>query len=226
MPESESRRRRRVDLSLVILDRAVRRRDPYGDALAALSDWAGSGSLGWGQPLATTDIAAALGLSPTPVREALARLAGEGVIEHRRGRGYYAPSLTRTDISNLYQLHAHLVGAQSLEIRPSGAVEAYEGGGEILQLERLFGLIVRQRAGDGFATELRRCAARLRPIRVVEASLGRLDLPLAMAIERGVRTGDDLAAVRASHAYHTSRMADAAIVEEVLRSRGESILQI
>jgi DNA-binding transcriptional MocR family regulator len=57
-----------------------------------------------GQPLTITDLADELGLSATPIREALSRLAGEGLIEDRRGRGYFAPRLDVSDLAELYGL--------------------------------------------------------------------------------------------------------------------------
>lgn len=50
------------------------------------------------------DLARELGLSQTPVREALAHLAGEGLIEERRGQGYFAPTLDRDRLLELYDL--------------------------------------------------------------------------------------------------------------------------
>lgn len=76
---------------------AMRDRDPYHSALNALAGFAAAGRFGWGEPLVATALAEELRLSPTPVREALARLAGEGVIEHRPGRGYFAPSPTASE---------------------------------------------------------------------------------------------------------------------------------
>ncbi len=71
----------------------MRLHDPYHMALSALSGFAGEGRFGAGTPLVVTTLARELGLSPTPVREALARLAGEGVIDHWPGRGYFSPGL-------------------------------------------------------------------------------------------------------------------------------------
>jgi DNA-binding Lrp family transcriptional regulator len=62
------------------------------------------GHLVSGEPLTITDLADDLGLSATPVREALSRLAGEGLIEDRRGRGYFAPRLDVSDLAELYGL--------------------------------------------------------------------------------------------------------------------------
>lgn len=50
-----------------------------------------------------TTLAAGVGLSRTPVREALARLVDEGFLEQTRGkRGYSVPPLTLNDMRNVY----------------------------------------------------------------------------------------------------------------------------
>ena len=56
----------------------MRQRDPFGMALASLRTALEDG-LAPGQHLSVVDIAASLGLSTSPVREALSRLCGEGV---------------------------------------------------------------------------------------------------------------------------------------------------
>jgi DNA-binding transcriptional ArsR family regulator len=86
--------------------------------LDALRDRLRSGRLVSGEPLTITDLAHDLGLSATPVREALSRLAGERLIEDRRGRGYFAP---RLDVSDLVELYG---------LRRLYLVEALAGGGE------------------------------------------------------------------------------------------------
>lgn len=79
-------------------------KDPFSAALDALRQELRSGQLVQGEPLTITDIAETLGLSATPVREALSRLAGERLIEDRRGRGYFAPRLDVSDLVELYGL--------------------------------------------------------------------------------------------------------------------------
>lgn len=50
-----------------------------------------------------TSLATDVGLSRTPVREALARLTGDGFLEQTRGkRGYAVPALTIDDMRNVY----------------------------------------------------------------------------------------------------------------------------
>lgn len=79
-------------------------KDPFSAALDALRERLKSGRLRAGQPLTITDLAHDLGLSATPVREALSRLAGEGLIEDRRGRGYFVRRLDVSDLVELYGL--------------------------------------------------------------------------------------------------------------------------
>jgi DNA-binding Lrp family transcriptional regulator len=59
-----------------------------------------------GQHLSVTDIATSLKLSTSPVREALSRLCGEGLIEDRRGFGYFTRSVPVEDIVGLFDLEA------------------------------------------------------------------------------------------------------------------------
>ena len=55
-------------------------RDPYGAALFALRRMMRQGRFVWGEPLVIKTLSAELRLSATPVREAMACLAGEGLI--------------------------------------------------------------------------------------------------------------------------------------------------
>ncbi len=68
-----------------------------------LRDSIRSGRLKSGQPLQEVNIAADLGVSRTPVREVLARLASEGLIQVE-GRGYVVPQLSAQDVEEIYEL--------------------------------------------------------------------------------------------------------------------------
>lgn len=68
-----------------------------------LRDYLRSGKVTWGEPLREAALAARLGVSRTPVREALARLASEGFIE-AHGRSFTVPSLTSEDLDDIYDL--------------------------------------------------------------------------------------------------------------------------
>lgn len=79
-------------------------RDPFGVAVGAIRTRLRSGRLVQGEQLMARDLARELRLSATPVREALSRLAGEGLLEDRRGAGYFAWRLDAVDLVELYDL--------------------------------------------------------------------------------------------------------------------------
>ncbi len=68
-----------------------------------LRDSIGSHQIRPGERLQEVSLAAQLGVSRTPVREALARLESEGMIVVD-GRGFVVPELTDADIEEIYQL--------------------------------------------------------------------------------------------------------------------------
>lgn len=94
----------------------MRGRDPFGDAVATIRRRIRTGAVAPGAPLIVEALAQDLGLSPTPVREALSHLAGRGVIEGRRagGRGYAAWPMTAGDLADLYSFQ-DLLAAFALE---------------------------------------------------------------------------------------------------------------
>jgi DNA-binding GntR family transcriptional regulator len=73
----------------------------------ALRDHLLSGRFADGQLLPEAGLAAQLGVSRTPVREALARLASEGLLESA-GRSFVLPALSRADIDDIYELRLML----------------------------------------------------------------------------------------------------------------------
>ncbi|HLI02227.1 MAG TPA: GntR family transcriptional regulator [Acidimicrobiales bacterium] len=63
-----------------------------------------------GEALTETELARRLGVSRTPVREALQRLANEGYIAPAGGRGYLVIELSEQDVINVYRVRAVLEG--------------------------------------------------------------------------------------------------------------------
>lgn len=62
-----------------------------------------AGVLRAGDRLTEVDIATRLGVSRTPVREALARLASEGLVDSE-GRGYAVPTFSEHDADEIYEV--------------------------------------------------------------------------------------------------------------------------
>jgi DNA-binding GntR family transcriptional regulator len=85
---------------LKVLDRPR----PLGDRVyMTLREHLCSGLLPSGRPLQEAALAAQLGVSRTPVREALGRLASEGLLDSE-GRSFVVPALSEADIDDIYEL--------------------------------------------------------------------------------------------------------------------------
>src|SRR5579862_5224862 len=80
------------------------RAEPFHLALTTLRERLREGVLPPGARLPATIIADDLRLSATPVREALARLAGEGLLDERRGQGFFVRTLTGCDLADLHRI--------------------------------------------------------------------------------------------------------------------------
>jgi DNA-binding GntR family transcriptional regulator len=88
-----------------------------------------TGGLPPGSDHLETEIAAMLGVSRTPVREAAVMLQGRGLLEIRPRRGLRIVPLTVSDMVEIYQILTELepLAARLVaEARPPGAVEALE----------------------------------------------------------------------------------------------------
>jgi DNA-binding GntR family transcriptional regulator len=67
-----------------------------------------SGELAPGTPMVEAEVAAQLGASRTPVREALRRLESEGLLVPRGGRGTVVRSLDRDEVVCIYEIRRSL----------------------------------------------------------------------------------------------------------------------
>ena len=86
--------------SLQVIERA----EPLSDRVyTALRELLRAGRLATGEALQEAELAGRLGVSRTPVREALARLASEGLVV-AEGRSFTVPALTVNDIEDIYAL--------------------------------------------------------------------------------------------------------------------------
>jgi len=205
----------------------VKTRDPYHLALTALAQFAGTGRFGWGMPLVTTAVAEELGLSPTPVREALSRLAGEGIIEHRPGRGYFALSPSSSDIIELYDLHQRLaLWALSRSSREDARFGIEKTSVPQERIERLFAHLTEISGHGALIRAHRRTVAQLRPIRAVEERVAPLAPEVVDHLEQLLCERRTDLLVAAVEAYHSERSVHAQPVFALMRKSAESIEQI
>lgn len=74
-----------------------------------------------GAPLAETEMSERLGVSRTPIREALGRLAREGLVRQHPGRGAFVSEISIPDLIELYQMrealesHAARLAAEAID---------------------------------------------------------------------------------------------------------------
>ncbi len=82
----------------------LERPEPLGDRVyATLREYLRAGRIPTGQPLQEAALAEQLGVSRPPVREALARLASDGLVV-AEGRSFTVPALNVSDIEDIYAL--------------------------------------------------------------------------------------------------------------------------
>jgi DNA-binding FadR family transcriptional regulator len=175
-------------------------RDQFAFVFAALRERLRTDAGAQGDFLAVSELAAAWGVSATPVREALARLAGEGLIEDRPGHGYFAWRLDARDLSDLYRAQETLLlAALDHLVRQAGEPAAASAGlaapaepaldplsaanSDVegpLFWEALTGRVARAAGYRFFRNELQRLADRLAPARRIEP---RLQLEDAQALD-------------------------------------------
>ena len=68
-----------------------------------------------GDRLVESEIAERVGLSRTPVRNAMRQLAAEGLLETRGNKGCFIPRLSPEDMSEVFKVRAFLEGMAALE---------------------------------------------------------------------------------------------------------------
>ncbi len=130
-------------------------------AYGKLRDWILHGPLGPGEPLRDIDIAEQLGISRTPVREALIRLAQDGLVESARGRGTKVTDLRIEQAPQLFAvggvLDAYAAEVAATRIDPDDlqqlkevlkTMEDTHDSALLAEIDRDFHLIYYQRTGN------------------------------------------------------------------------------
>lgn len=148
---------------------ATERLEPFRQALLDLRGRLRDGRLAPGARITAKEVAEGLKLSPTPVREALSRLAGEGLLEERRGDGFFVPSLSTADIRALYQLSEQFLlmsqGSLRAPHREARPPERVGDDDAVRTVERLFLAWVSEADSRIVLEGFRTTAIRLAPVR-------------------------------------------------------------
>lgn len=153
--------------------------EPFHIALLSLRERLQSGAFAPGARITAGDVADELRLSTTPVREALSRLAGQGLLEDRRGQGYFVPRRSPADVADVYRLSlAALLIAQAphrTTRRPAAApVEPHEtpmSRGAVREVEALFRDWAAETGSRALISTFSTLQIQLGPVRRVEPLL-------------------------------------------------------
>jgi DNA-binding GntR family transcriptional regulator len=97
-------REERTDMPLPSGDQAPTRANAQDIAYDHLKEWIVNGPLEPGENIRDVEVAAMLGVSRTPVREALIRLSQEGLVEIARGRSTQVAGLPFSRAVHLYNI--------------------------------------------------------------------------------------------------------------------------
>lgn len=158
-----------------------------------------------GHRLEANRLADDLGVSMTPVRDALNRLAGERLVEASSGEGFHVPRLSEGELRDLYEWHSALIimaVTTATKFPDDDQVrEALDAGARADVTSALFSLLAEAAPNAELRVAIHGAGDRLHPYRRSEASvLGHMLGVLEDAIAPGP---GQRAAIRR---YHTIRM--------------------
>jgi hypothetical protein len=127
-----------------------------------------------GARLDAADLADTLSSSVTPVRDALNRLAGEGLVEAHSGEGFNLPAVDEPGLADLYRWSADLIdlaAAHSPSTTPDHPSATVSGENHATRTAALFAAIAARSDNVEHARAVGLCNARLSAARMVEPDL-------------------------------------------------------
>lgn len=121
-----------------------------------------AGELDPEQPLSERKLAQLLAVGRTPVREAIKRMTGEGLVEVRPARGTYIRQITRADVLEIYEVRYGVEGIGAYLAAERGPTDEFSHYRQTFldMIERpdAFGLAEIHRFGQDFHVEVIRAA--------------------------------------------------------------------
>ena len=142
--------------------------DPTSEAIKRRllrGDWAG------GSRLDSTRIAEALGVSVTPVRDSLYRLAGEKMVDFTHGEGFHVHRLSETELRDMLELNLVLLLAAIATGRAPGGETNATISDDADPAAVLFAAVGRRSGNAELAAAIAALNDRLQPARRLDADI-------------------------------------------------------
>lgn len=171
-----------------------------------------SGELGSGEHLDPVTLGARLGSSTTPVREALNRLTGEGLVETRQGSGFQVPLADEVMVHDLYMWIGSVVAIATRQRSLHHAIIPAAGSPSDGYANRTASLFMALASASGnreHANAMSSANARIHAFRLSEPEVLKCASDELMALEEVVAIGNP-AQVRSVVTRYVRRRADAA----------------
>ena len=141
----------------------------------ALKQQLGNGRFPAGQHLEPAALSHALNASITPVRDALHRLAGEGLVDTARGEGFRTPPVTELGLRHLYRWNGAVLALAARRGRGKGesgeANDIAAPETAVAATESLFEAVAAHSRNVEHVAAVVRLNERLRPVRHAELRL-------------------------------------------------------
>lgn len=190
-----------------------RPRDPFSLALEDLRDRATRGGFAPGRSVVIIEEARRLRLSTTPVREALAWLCGEGLMERAPRTGYLAPRLDASLVRDRFWVRFQCL-ATSLDLTAALAISAAPASNLVDEdaVSDLFDRLVRATGNRALIETFRRVDAQLRMLGDAENLVFADAAEEARELVRIETIGSRTQVLTAIDAFHRRRMENAAVI--------------
>lgn len=95
--------------------------------LSRLREGVLAGEYTGGMRMNEADLAAALGVSRTPIRNALSTLGAEGLLDYTPNSGYVVRSYSSNDIAGIYEVRATMDGLAARIVAEQGLTDTHRG---------------------------------------------------------------------------------------------------
>jgi DNA-binding transcriptional MocR family regulator len=185
---------------------------------AALREMLRNGQYRPGQRLEANRIADEIGVSMTPVRDALNRLVGEQLVEASSGEGFHVPRYSEGTLRDLYEWHSALITIAArtgqLPLPPIGEPDEIGGASLADMTVSLFERYASIAPNREIRAAVANVGDRLHPFRLLESQV--LD-PMIGELEELEAAGSGL--LQAIRRYHLRRMK---VIPALLQLRDDS----